>query len=372
MARPPLPVGSWGSINVQQTGEKSWRARARYRDQDGVTRPVVRYGKTAAAATLALRTEFASREAPRVGENVTGDTRVSAWAVDWLDSVDHDPKRKQATRDRYRWIVERVVVPALGGLRLREVDTQRAQRFLDLVRDERGAATARTTKAVLAGMFGRALRFGALAGNPIRETDAITSAPKPVRALTRAEQDKLMRRLRRDEVARSQDLPDLCEFLAGTGARIGEACALLPEDIDLEAGTVHIRATVTDRGRQSKTKTAAGQRRIVVPAAVVALLRRRLADRRLRTDVAVFPSPLGHLRDTSNTASTLRRAFDRAGFDWVTSHTFRRTVASRLHEAGVPARVVSDYLGHSQIAMTLDRYTERSAVGDSVTAEALA
>ena len=30
--------------------------------------------------------------------------------------------------------------------------------------------------------------------------------------------------------------------------------------------------------------------------------------------------------------------FDRAGFDWVSSHTLRKTVATRLDDAGLTAR----------------------------------
>ena len=50
----------------------------------------------------------------------------------------------------------------------------------------------------------------------------------------------------------------------------------------------------------------------------------------------IFASPTGRLRDPHNTSSYLRRVLDRAGFDWVSSHVFRKTVATRLDEAGFP------------------------------------
>jgi LPS sulfotransferase NodH len=43
---------------------------------------------------------------------------------------------------------------------------------------------------------------------------------------------------------------------------------------------------------------------------------------------AVFTSPLGHLRDSSNVQANLRDVFDRIGYKDITSHTFRRTVAT--------------------------------------------
>ena len=74
----------------------------------------------------------------------------------------------------------------------------------------------------------------------------------------------------------------------------------------------------------------------------------------ISTDVTLFPSPIGRIRDTSNTSADLRRLLDTAGFDWVTSHTFRKTVATRLDEAGLSARAIADHLGHARPSMTLD------------------
>ena len=55
----------------------------------------------------------------------------------------------------------------------------------------------------------------------------------------------------------------------------------------------------------------------------------------------VFPAPLGGWRDPSNTQSDLRAAFDKAGFDWVTSHVFRKTVASVMDHAGLSSRAAA-------------------------------
>ena len=49
-------------------------------------------------------------------------------------------------------------------------------------------------------------------------------------------------------------------------------------------------------------------------------------------------------------------------WSWVTSHTFRKTVATRLDEAGFTARQVADKLGHANPSMTLDVYFGRQVV----------
>lgn len=73
----------------------------------------------------------------------------------------------------------------------------------------------------------------------------------------------------------------------------------------------------------------------------------------------IFPSPEGRLRDPSNTNDDLRTALDRAGFPWVTSHAFRKTVATRLDEAGLSARQIADHLGHNRPSLTQDVYMGR-------------
>ena len=55
----------------------------------------------------------------------------------------------------------------------------------------------------------------------------------------------------------------------------------------------------------------------------------------------------------------VRQALDRAGFDWVSSHVFRKTVATRLDEAGLSARQIADHLGHNRPSLTQDVYMGR-------------
>jgi hypothetical protein len=67
MSRQPLPIGTWGRIHtrVEKTDEKdkpvSIRAQAKYRDHEGVTRPVSAFGKTKTAAENNLLKNSASR-----------------------------------------------------------------------------------------------------------------------------------------------------------------------------------------------------------------------------------------------------------------------------------------------------------------------
>jgi integrase len=113
---------------------------------------------------------------------------------------------------------------------------------------------------------------------------------------------------------------------------------------------------------QDVPTTGAGRRTIRLPPRTVELLRRRLADLpAYEADAVLFPSPNGHLRGPSNTSGDLRQALDRAGLPWVTSHTFRKTVATWLDDAGLSARQIADHLGHSRPSLTQDVYLGRGA-----------
>lgn len=84
----------------------------------------------------------------------------------------------------------------------------------------------------------------------------------------------------------------------------------------------------------------------------------------------VFPNVDGGLRDPSNTLRVLRATRGSEGFEWVTSHVFRKTAATVLDDAGLTARLIADQLGHSRPSMTQDVYIARKVV-DAATARAL-
>ena len=65
---------------------------------------------------------------------------------------------------------------------------------------------------------------------------------------------------------------------------------------------------------------------------------------------------------TSKTAAGRPVRCTEGPWSWVTSHTFRKTVATRLDDAGFTPRQVADQLGHANPSMTLDVYFGRQVV----------
>ena len=88
------------------------------------------------------------------------------------------------------------------------------------------------------------------------------------------------------------------------------------------------------------------------------LLRRSVSAEPNPHDV-VFPSSTGTLRWPNNFQRQWRDARQAAGFDWVTPHHFRKTVATIIErERGL--KDASAQLGHSGTAVTAAHYVERA------------
>lgn len=357
MVRPRTPLSSYGTIHAVQVEPGKWRARTRYRFDDGRLRQVERFAPSEAKAKAKLREALTTIQASTAVE-VKRETRIRDLGERYLVAK---AGLAPVTVSDYTRIVRRVIVPRIGDLAVSEATADRLQRFLELVAAENGPGASKTARAVLSGMMALAARADAVRHNPVRELAGTGAKPKGATAIPLDELPGVLEKVRADERLVALDMADLVMFLAGTGVRIGEACALRWEDVDLGAGVVTIR----------KSKTEAGVRRIAVPAGVLGML----GDRRLRggpNDAGVvFPTVLGRERTTRGTAGDWAEARERLGLpSGYTFHAFRKTVATLLDQAGLSARDVAEYLGHANPAITQSVYMSKT-VGGSRAAEAI-
>ncbi|UPK76338.1 tyrosine-type recombinase/integrase [Nocardioidaceae bacterium SCSIO 66511] len=371
MSREPLPLGTWGKIRtyvlIEDEKGRPVRSRAmtKYRDFDGVTRQVEAQAKTTAQAENKLRSKLRERSAVARRGELTELHRFSAASEVWMtklrEMVD-DEKRSPGTVDTYERQLANHVLPALGELRLGEVTTPLVDKFIGQVKADVGPPTARTCRSVVSGVMGVAVRFGAVAANPVREVDRVESkAKRQPRALTAKEWRAWLARLRADEKAVARDLPDLSLFMMGTGVRIGEALAVQWSQVDLSGQVAITHTIVRVKGQgllRKRTKSQAGERTLALPLSLRSMLRSRFMVG-VRLDDPVFPNTVGGYRDPSNTRRELREARGDDLLSWVTSHNFRKTAATVLDDAGHSGRQVADQIGHSRPSLTQDVYLGR-------------
>lgn len=351
MPRPRTPLNSYGRITTVQVEPGKWRARTRYRFESGRLKQVERFAASEAKAKIALKAALVGiQESAAV--DVKRETHVRDLGERYL--VEKAGRAPRTVED-YTYIVRKIIVPKIGDLAVSEATAERLQRFLNEVASERGLGRAKNTRAVLSGMMGIAARSDAVKANPVRELARVEAKPKGAPQIPLEQLPILLDTVRADERLQQTDMVDLIEFLAGTGARISEALGLDWVDVDDACMVVTIR----------KSKTTAGERKIIVPAAVTASL-----TRRERRDGPVFPTVLLKRRDRRNTSNEWQAARERLGLGDYTFHSFRKTVATALDEAGLSARAVAEYLGHANPSLTMNVYMSKT-VGGAAAAGAL-
>jgi integrase len=376
MARPPMPVGTAGRIGFLTVGPKRVRAQVRVRDYDGIPRNVTRYGPTRAAAERRLKEALRDRVGPTEGP-ITSETKVRDLAVVWLEEMNASDL-SDGSKELYERDLRQKVLPAMGALSCREADVPASDRFLKAIQANSGPGKAKSCKTVLSLLLGLAVRHGAIKTNPVRDVAKIKRGKRKERprALTVIETADAISKVSTDPQAMLQDVVDLMDFMFGTGLRIGEALGLAEDAVDLETGTLEvcqIAVRLSGQGTilQPRPKTDAGWRIIALPPNIVELCRRRIAaiDNPERL---LFPGVQGGVRNPSNANRDMKAAIVRANSDlnWVTSHTCRKTVATRLDEAGLSAREIADHLGHAKPSMTQDVYMGRG-VASAAAAQAL-
>jgi len=147
------------------------------------------------------------------------------------------------------------------------------------------------------------------------------------------------------------------------GLRVGEALQLRPEHLDLDTGTIRIRAGKRTRkvaGDPKRRSHAA--RQVAVNPEASAILAVWMAK---RTALGIGP-PATYLCTLkggrvlpSDRRSLLKRLAKRAGIDptRVRPHGLRHCFASELAREGVPMTVIQGALGHRSI-LTTTRYVQ--------------
>ena len=133
-----------------------------------------------------------------------------------------------------------------------------------------------------------------------------------------------------------------------------ELLALRWSDFGADAGTMSVYGKVIRR------------RVIPLPAFAIATLTERRTLPFLGEQSVIFPSTSGTLRDPDNFAGQWRKTRDELGVPDISSHSFRKTVATLIGDAGLSARVGADHLGHAKVSMTQDRYMSRGRVHSQV------
>lgn len=148
---------------------------------------------------------------------------------------------------------------------------------------------------------------------------------------------------------RDRALFGVCLF---TAARINEACTLLTHDV---IGASGIRDKVLFRSVNTKGKQ--DTREIQIHPKLRFYLEEYQPNIRKQY---LFPGRhgLGHIHKAS-ADKILRQAFQRLGLEGFSTHSFRRTALTHMHNSNIPLRHIQAISGHRTLA-ALARYLDVS------------
>lgn len=333
------------------------------------------------SAATTTRRSAARRKTPRsicgswlrrhdCGEAIEPTRDLAASFFDrWLETT-VKPRIRPRSFEVYKQAVDLHLLPEFGRRRLSDIRPIDLQSFYSKLRD-RGlsATTIRTIQAIASNAFKQAVRWQMIRQNPAALVDLPRIEKREMQALTAAQARDFLKATEGDSYH------SLFVFLLASGCRPGEAFGLKWSDIDWQAGTATIQlALYWKQGRQgweiTEPKTAKSRRTIPLGVASVKTLaewKRLQAEARMRTGAdwqnhdLVFTKTNGAPVDLDTLANRMKGALTAAGLSSsLRVYDLRHSCASILMAEGLNPKVVSERLGHANIALTLATYSHVS------------
>jgi integrase len=317
--------------------------------------------KTRLVVAAKLSKALADRESGLTYD--AGKQTVEEYLARWLSNSVRDTVRRR-TYERYESIVRVHLTPAIGKV---ELKTLTPDHVCGLYRKKLDGGLAPRTVLHIHRTLSKALKQATDDGLIPRNAAALVKPPRPrreeIQPLNRDQVRALLEAVREDR------LEALYVATVIAGLRRGELQGLQWEDLDLEAGALQVRRTLSEpRGGYifEAPKSGKGRNIRLTQRARTALRehRKRQLEEKKRLGTLwqenglVFPSSVGTplLGGNLNRAfkALLKRASLPQSFRF---HDLRHTCATLLLKQGVNPKFVQELLGHADISLTLNVYS---------------
>jgi integrase len=309
------------------------------------------------AAQNVLNTQLAA--CANGSELVGAQMTLNQYLDRWLELAVRPKLRSKSFRD-YQVLLSRYIRPTLGERTLSDVaplDLQSA--YHPMHQKKLSPRTVGYTHAVLHAALEQAVRWRLLSRNPASGVEI----PKPARAEMHVLPPQDARRFLEHALPTRYGV--LFALALTTGLRPSEYLALRWSDFCWEDETVTVKRTL-EKGRGwtfAPTKRARSRRQVKLESWVARRLRHLYMRERSIPDLSplsarpIFHTGAGRPINSDSLAREFKRLLRSAGLEPMRLYDLRHTAATLALSAGVPAKVVSEQLGHATSAFTLDVYS---------------
>jgi integrase len=322
----------------------SWRAR--YHGPDGRERNKTFRRKADAERWLVQQRSLIAQA--DWTDPARGRITFGEYALAWLDSrTDLKPK----TRHQYTSLLTLHILPTWRTVPLAKVTYEGLTQWVaQLSLDGLGPSGVRQSVFVMSAALDHAVRGGRIRANPAHRLGLPRIQRRDYVFLTHEQLHALAAEVGTWRV--------FVLLLGYTGLRWGEATALRVCDIDLARRRIDVRRAFSDVGGRVVLGTPKSHQSRTVP--IPRFLAREIAAATTGkgADDLVFTMPGGSALRLSNWRQvTFLPARARAGLSGrFRVHDLRHTAASLMIQAGYPAKMLQEIMGHASITTTLDLY----------------
>ncbi len=275
----------------------------------------------------------------------------------WLDGY-CKTNCSMRTCDGYEGVAKLHLIPVLGHVLLKDLRPQLIQSHYGTLCATLSNRTVVHVHRVLSQALKWAVRQNYIGRNPCDLVDVPRAEKTTMNTLSAFEVGVLL------EEAKDSYYYPVIYTAVSTGLRRNELLALRWRDLDLDLLSISVSRTLyKGRGRVEfkEPKTKYSRRRVSMTPKLALYLKEYRADRGwmsmpVALDDLVFGDVDGEPLDPSTVTHNFGRMVKRAGLN-ARFHDLRHTYATLMLASGVHAKIVSEALGHSTVAITLDIYS---------------
>ena len=337
------------------------------------------YGRTQAAVKEKL--DKARAELRNNSFIEPSDMRVGEWLIKWVDT--YTVHIKDSTRNEYRRIIDKYIIPRLGDSFMQKLCQDDIQRFVnDLFKSGRinkkeassglSARSVEFAHTILCSALSQAESLGHIAKNPAHKKLPNRSGgiqlPKTIKKEVEILKGDALNAF--EDAVQNHEHKALYLTLLWSGLRRGEALALKWSDISNNTIKVNKqlqrervkngKLQIVPFTKNNKARTIPADYellRILQEHKSVQSQKQLMAGALWEKNNLIFCNALGGMLDPGAVSQCFKRFLNKYNLPDIKLHALRHTAATEMLQSGDSPKDVQNTLGHHSAGYTMDTYT---------------